>query len=341
MARGGRDEQGRPRYDVAARRLSEILADNQVAAGVFEWERRRPARRAPATARRFDLTMPLVPGWIPAGSLDNVPPDDRAAARAAALTPDDVPALGDDPNDNTWFRRYHAAGAEFAAHADVARLWVLNEDGRFDAASYNRNAPFDAYAPFRFDELMPAGEAPPTWTRRPRPLLPLSDAAARLFAGGVRVEMSFDGGAAWFVLTRGYVVLADRAGIRLTVDNPLEITPPHRTPAQQNLWYALIEQTFRLRVTAAVESDVRPALRAVPARVPRVTARPFVPWPAVEFGVGDRIDGLRGRDVRWSVGDGADGRAAVVRGAAYEFGPRRFGTELTLCSALPPFDLDA
>lgn len=330
LARGGRDEQGRPRYDTVGRRLREILSDNQVAEGAFEWRRSRATRRLRSMPRRFDLTLPLVPGWLPAEQLDNVAPEDRAAARAAALTPEDVLSLGDDPNAHAWFRRYHARGGEFGAHADVARLWVLNEDGRFDAATYDRNAPFDAYAPFRFDALIPAGEGPPTWTRRARPLLPLSDPAARLFAGGVRVEISFDDGASWFALPRGYETLGDRAGIRLTVDNPLEITPPHRTPAQQNLWYALIEQTLRLRVTAAIECDVLPKTRAAAIGAACVTARPFIPWPAIEFDVGDRVDGLRGRDVRWSVGDGCDPHDAVVRGVTYEFGPQRFGTELTL-----------
>ena len=81
--------------------------------------------------------------------------------------------LGDDAELVPWFRRYHRAGSEFDENRDVARRWILNEDGTFDAATYNRNPPFDDYRPFNFTAALPAGTATPgTWTRRPRPMQP-------------------------------------------------------------------------------------------------------------------------------------------------------------------------
>ena len=79
---------------------------------------------------------------------------DRDAAKALALTPAEVEALGDDADSVFWFRRYHRQGSEFKFDSNVSRLWVLNEDGRYDGSLYNRNAPFDDYVPFDFSTVV-------------------------------------------------------------------------------------------------------------------------------------------------------------------------------------------
>jgi hypothetical protein len=69
--------------------------------------------------------------------------------------------------------------------------------------------------------------------------------------------VSFDSGATWNPAGGLVSVLKDRAGIHFDCDNPTQISPPEIEPLSQNMWYALIDQTFRVRVTAVIESDDR------------------------------------------------------------------------------------
>jgi len=265
LAEGGRGPDGAPRYDARGRSAAAVLADNQVAAlrHVRDDGRNVAPRGWAAPPPIVTLTVPLLPGWLPAGGLDSVAPGERAAAKAAALTAAQVRALAGDPSAHAWFRSYHARGGEFRANRDVGRRWVLNEDGALDPARYNRNAPFDAYE--RFD---PAGLIVDPmlreqfWSARQRRLLPIPGEPWGLTPGDVRVELSFDGGAIWSVLPRGYRVLAERAGIWIDADNPLDVAPPNGDPDTINLWHALIDQTLRVRVTAGFESDERPVILA-------------------------------------------------------------------------------
>jgi hypothetical protein len=258
LARGGRDENGAPRYDVSTRSDLDVLSDNNVADGRFEWTGTRiDDVRVIGNPERHLVTVPLRPGWLPTAGLDDVDAEDRPAAKALALTPAQLLSYSGDPQTHDWFRRFHAAGAEFEAHAGVGRHWVLNENGEQDDA-YTRNPPFDDAAPFRFDTVLASDIALAQFaTLRPRRLLPrgLVDDAIR--PGGVLVEISFDSGVTWFALSRGYAVLNRQCGIRLTVDNLLSVTPPNAAPESRNLWYALIDQTFRIRASAMMEGDTR------------------------------------------------------------------------------------
>lgn len=259
LAQGGRDSSGAPLYNTIGRRIRDILSDNQLDAGRIEWDESR--QPAPAVVlgrpRESVVTVPLWPGWLPQPQLDNVPPAGRAAAKAAALTPAQVLALSGDPDEHEWLRRHHARGAEFRAHWAIARYWVLNEDGAFGSA-YDRHAPFDAYARFDFAALLEGAPlAGAFWSGRPRRFRPIPNGPLGLTPGCITVRLSFDAGATWTTLPRGYRVLADRCGLWFDVDNPLEITPANADPAVQNLWYALIDQSLRIRVTASVESDER------------------------------------------------------------------------------------
>ena len=71
------------------------------------------------------------------------------------------------------------------------------------------------------------------------------------------MEVSFDSGTTWHQQAGGVRILEDRIGVYFEAENPTEITPPGVDPADQNLWYALIDQTFRVRVTGLIESDDR------------------------------------------------------------------------------------
>jgi hypothetical protein len=207
--------------------------------------------------KKYEMTVPLVPGWLPLDGLDNVAEPDREAAKEAALLPGDVPRLGSSIQQMTWFMRQHRLGPLQRTYCDAARRWVLNEHGGYDAASYNRNAPFDDYQPFDFSTVCDADVATyGSWMRRSRQLLP---AISQLGGPGRRVwvEISFDGGQTWHLQSSGVQVLTRECGIFLDCENPCEVVPPGVWPDEQNLWYAIIDQTCRVRVTAVIESDER------------------------------------------------------------------------------------
>ncbi|HON66981.1 MAG TPA: hypothetical protein PLS23_10815 [Phycisphaerae bacterium] len=260
LVRGGRFDDGVPRYDAASRDAAQVLRDNNTYRGEVAWDHRPIVNQAVVLGdvKRYELTLPLWPGWVPVADLDNVPAEDRAAARMLALTPDMVTALGEQAAAHTWYRRYHRAGSEYEQYSDVARLWVLNEDGCFTGTAYNRNPPFDNYQPFDFSTVLAAGETRRgAWTRRVRPLAPALSLDSDGRSLGVYVEVSFDGGSTWVRPNGPISVLKDRAGIHFDADNPTQITPPGVSPVVNNLWYALVDQVFRVRVTAVVESDER------------------------------------------------------------------------------------
>ncbi len=260
LARGGRHTDGTPRYDTRDRSAAQVLLENNAHRLDVTWDERDRITSPVIIGgiKHYEMTLPLWPGWAPRTDLDNVNSQDRAAAKSEALLPSDLKALGDLASGAMWFRRYHRQGDLFAAHGDVARLWVLNEDGRFDGALYNRHAPFDDYQPFDFATVAEASVTRAgAWMRRTRRLLPLVSTSPEGRSLGVWVEVSFDGGATWQPQSGGVRVLQDRAGIYFDVENPTGITPEGYEPAEQNLWYALVDQTFRVRVTATVESDER------------------------------------------------------------------------------------
>lgn len=260
LARGGFHSDGQARYDASALSASDVFRANEIAEATIRWDYARIVN-APVvigSVKGYEMTVPLVPGWLPTANLDNVNAPERAAAKALALSPDHVVELGDQVALDAWFKKYHRDGSEFPRNRYVCRRWVLNEDGRFDGATYNRNAPFDDYQPFDFSTVAGSGiTRRGLWSRRTRPLRPSitrTELGARF---GVMVEVSFDGGTNWH-RPRGLVsVLRDATAIVFDVANPLSIVPPGVGPAEQNMWYAVIDQTFRVRATAVIEGDDR------------------------------------------------------------------------------------
>lgn len=197
--------------------------------------------------RHFVIRAELFPGWLPEADLDNVPMGSRSAAKSMALSDADIMALGASAATNNWFRKYHRQGDEFIGHRDVARVWVLNETGEYKTQSYGREGAFSIYAPFDFSFF--SGSI----LRRRRPLVGVAteyDPIPR-----IRVEVSFDNGETWYAQLGNYEMLTDRAGLRFTLENPMKVCSPYI--ATDHLWNALVDQSMRVRVTAAIASDDR------------------------------------------------------------------------------------
>ena len=260
LARGGFHPDGQARYDASALSASDVFRANEIAEATIRWDYARIVN-APVVigdVKAYEMTVPLVPGWLPTANLDNVSAPDRAAAKALAITPEQVVELGDQVGPDGWFKKYHRDGSEFPQNRYVGRRWVLNEDGRFDGATYNRNAPFDTYLPFDFSTVAGSGiTRRGLWSRRTRPFGPTITRTALGARFGVLVEVSFDGGTNWHRAGGAISVLRDATAIVFDVANPLSIVPPGVDPAEQNMWYAVIDQTFRVRATAVIEGDDR------------------------------------------------------------------------------------
>jgi len=260
LARGDCTSQGDLWYDASEHSVSEVLSANNTYRGEVAWDHRGIVNYpfVMGDVKRYEMTMPLCPGWEPTTNLDNVDEVDRAAAKALSLTPTQVKALGDAAATNDWYSKYHSQGSDFADYADVARLWVLNEDGAFSGTTYNRNAPFDDYQPFDFSTVADAtATGSDAWMRRARRLLNTLSISKDGRSLGVWAEVSFDSGATWQPISSKVRVLSDRVGIYFDYDNPTEITPVDLDSEDQNMWYAIVDQTYRVRVTGLIESDER------------------------------------------------------------------------------------
>lgn len=208
--------------------------------------------------KKYEISAELVPGWVPVGELDNVASGNVAAMKALALTEEVVRAGGPEVTGSDWYRRFHRRGDDFASYALVARAWVLNESGEYGGATYNRNAPFDSYSAFDLASAIGADVTDAgRWMRRRRRLLPFEESGEGKDGEGVVVEVSFDSGQSWWEPGCEIKVMADRCGIRLGCSNPTELGAPGTDPAEQNMWFSLIDGTFRVRIRALVESDER------------------------------------------------------------------------------------
>jgi len=153
------------------------------------------------------------------------------------------PALEGESSD-TYDR---ALSADFAAFANVYRRWVLNEDGFYTGAPYERGPAFDLAALFDREPIAPTP-------------LPFLDCVTLDDAGGARdpiVEYSVDAGATWSRWAGRVRVLDDRAGVYLD-----DATLPGA------YLDAALADAARVRVTAALRSPL-------PVRVRRWKGNPF------------------------------------------------------------------
>jgi hypothetical protein len=221
----------------------------------------------------------LVPGWTPLLNLDRVAPNDADDAKEY-WRPLGAGAVGT-AGAKGRYRRSHADHEEVR---DVGRKWVLNETGQYLPEIYSRQiggppliTTFDdaAYAPFDpgrhgLQVLIVDPEdvnrtkfvaiTPGSWARRPRPFGNLTRPGEESDETAPIVSISFDSGSTWQVETR-VEFLEDEAAIRFASESPLDITPIDPTTGQpkkwweDNYWYAVIDDRFRVRVTATIEDD--------------------------------------------------------------------------------------
>lgn len=267
LSRGGTHADGTPRFDASGLSASDVFRANDVSQAVIRWDDARIVN-APIVlgdVKKYEMTVPLVPGWVPTANLDNVAFVNRPVAKSFAITPLMLEVLGDHASLLSWFNLYHADGSDFFANRFVARRWVLNEDGRFDGATYNRNEPYDDYQPFDFSTVADHAVAQTSkWTRRSRAFEPTITETLDGAGFGVLVEMSFDGGVSWHRASGITRVVTNPTGVWFDVNNPTAITPPGVDPAEQNLWFAIIDQAMCVRVTAVIASDERLVANATP-----------------------------------------------------------------------------
>jgi hypothetical protein len=155
---------------------------------------------------RVESTFDLVGGWDPA--LEGQPDDEY--------------------NKNK--------SSNFTTYADVYRRWVLNEDGFYTGAPYNRGPAFDLTTFFGGANV------------DPQPLAFQSNLTLDGFGSPLKpiVEMSTDSGLNWSVYPKSTSILDDRAGVYLS-----SVSLP------ANFLTAAKAGTARVRVTASLLSPLR------------------------------------------------------------------------------------
>jgi hypothetical protein len=284
LATDARDETGQPVYDPATVAVVDLFEDNNISSSSMQWDGRSIGETALVVGdvKQYEVQVELLPGWLPEADLDNVPAGQRASAKAKARTEEQIQALDDEVGEDAWYRAYHRRGEDFASYWKVDRLWVLNEAGTYEPGQYARNTPFDSYAPYDFAAVYPG-----RWMRRFRRLLPI--AATPGGPGRVRLEVSFDGGSSWRQIDSGYQVLAGQCGVWFDLANPLAVAPSGGG-GETNLWYALIDQTCRVRVTALVESDERLVAESAGRSAPTMFRNATVLYAPERFRFLQRLD---------------------------------------------------
>lgn len=225
--------------------------------------------------RRYEITVLLLPGWLPETTYWDINHGSQAAIDAA-MEAARAHEEGLEPAElklDPWYRRFCKAGAEFAGYADVGRRWVLRESGRYRKALYGRTSgPFlEAWyvpwepsdASIRHPEVQADGSiatrhvAAGEWVYRGRPLEPCLTADAAKRSLGIVVELSWSAGAvdSWTRLTAGCRALEDEAGIYIDEADLLSI----KQPGDEEMTYveAYLRGLMRVRVTAVICGDGR------------------------------------------------------------------------------------
>ncbi len=241
-----------------------------------------------------EITVELVPGWEPLTELDDVASVDIEDAKKAwrPLLPGATASEAE--QDRLIYLQSHE---EHNTVAHIGRRWVLNEWGGYPGDTYARqNGQFVLlkYNTFDFatlnvaeeqlslNDVIPRAINARDWVRRKRPfgnLLTYSRADPK----PPLVQISFDSGATWEVNSNVDIDVAE-AAIRFNTETPLEITPQGRYAPRINMWYAIIEDKFRVRVTASIESDrlVIPRREAPVGALPNTYDDARVPWSYID-----------------------------------------------------------
>ena len=226
---------------------------------------------------RFEFTAELVPAW-----LDSELVPDTADGNANLFIIDADLQKETNPNSKNYYKYYHIRGNSFLR--DVGRRWALNESGRYSLAPYARGMPFDFSTVIDSKYIVDAAGrrlfAP--FNRRLLPCLTIEKDS--LNSIGIKVEFSFDGGAAWQVLPAAISSLDDQCGIYIADPNLAEMVEQTNTVVsggvldgvQLNYFTSLCNDKLnarsfelgqwrtRCRVTASVQLDRRLARLTTP-----------------------------------------------------------------------------
>ncbi len=219
----------------------------------------------------FEITVNLVPGWA-----DSELTLDSASSYANVFKTDADLATETNPNQFSFFQRYHARGNAF--QRDIGRKWVLNEVGAYSGGSYDRGDTFDfaAVIPDAYIKDSKTGKrlyGP--FNRRFLPCLTFDKDS--LNSVGIKVEFSFDSGSTWQVLPATLSSLTAECGVRITTQNLAELVDLNKSTIasgtlagfELNYFSSLADDKIasrvfktggwktRVRVTACVEMDNR------------------------------------------------------------------------------------
>lgn len=260
----------RDQYPSSALTEAEMIARGNATEGalLLDDSGRRAFVRINGAPIRYEITVELRPGWRPDANWDVAPAGVTAAIEATRT----VSSSG---TQGTAWEQLYVGGKQstdgLISYRDVGRYWVLNEDGSYTAADFQRSSgPWsgsDVWAPFDWRE---EGHIPDLvarggdgWTPRRRRFLPC-DVAGELADGTPStlkhlLEVSYDGGTTWEQLPGADIVAdTDRCAIRITSPAdlreliPLSSAPPY---AADNFVTAYIRGNLRLRLTAVIEGD--------------------------------------------------------------------------------------
>jgi hypothetical protein len=165
----------------------------------------------------FEITAELVPAW-----LDSDLTLDSASSYANLFKTDADLAAETNPNQYSFFSRYHARGSSF--QRDIGRKWVLNELGNYTGGSYDRGDVFDFAAVIPAQYITDPANSERLYGPFSRTLKPcLTFDKDSLSSVGIRVEFSFDSGASWQLLPATIENLTAECGIRITTQNLAEL----------------------------------------------------------------------------------------------------------------------
>jgi hypothetical protein len=221
------------------------------------------------------------PAWVPDGMFG----DNLSGASLDTKLEEIKEATGTDADGNalTMFKRYARSGElHNTTHRYTGRLWVLNESGEWDGATYGRSngglsiwnsASYDNAYDLHANASVPkaidrgSGQRTASFLARRRRIGKLLSKGSDGQRRPPLVWCSFDSGGHWYKYEEPYMFVGEQdwisgqIGIFLTTNNLNRIIndKPQATDAteDESVWSAIARGTFRLAITCTIEGDSR------------------------------------------------------------------------------------